>query len=221
MSGPPRRPLSGRSSDPFASSFFRSADRSSSLTLIAVVVAALLIILWVLFLPPFGLLRGSSQQAAGDGYSVSVVRSVPALPTGLAPASRFYQIFVRKTQNGAVNISLPLIDPKATSRGLSFYTFQGGTWQRLGNADPSGDATSAGGQLQRLPPNLILLKRLGSALQVMGGLPAGKTLSPEATAELTVLNPAGFTPQEDGTLSGDQPPAVPGRNTMSCRWWPR
>jgi len=164
----------------------------------------------VLLLPPFGLLRGSSQQSAGDGYSVTVVSAVPALPPGLAPASRFYQIYVHKNSSGAVSISLPLLDPKSPSRGLSFYTYQSGAWQRMAAADPAPDGNSGQGQLQRLPANLILLKRMGSALQVIGGLPPGKTLSPEAAPELTVLSPGGFTPQQDGTVSGDEPPAIPG-----------
>jgi spore germination protein YaaH len=47
-------------------------------------------------------------------------------------------------------------------------------------------------------------------LQVMGSLPSGKTLSPEAAPELTVLNPAGFSLQADGSVTGDEPPPVPG-----------
>lgn len=211
MSGPPRRPPLGRASDSFSARLLPSGDRSVTAPMIGVVLAAMIVILWVLFLPPFALVRGDSRQTVGDGYTVEVANSVPALPQGLAPASKYYtQISSRKNSRGAVSISLPLLDPKASSRGLSFYTFQAGNWQRLAGADVTPDASLGQGQLQNLPDNLILLKRQGGALQVMGTLPAGKSLSPSAAGQITVLNPAGYTPRPDGSLTGEAPPAIPG-----------
>src|SRR5947209_5020175 len=116
MTGLPRRP-SGGPSDRLSDRFFGSSDRSSNLLLFGVIGAAIVVILWVLFLPPFSLLRGSSEQSAGEGYSVKVVNTVPSLPPGLAPASRYYQIGVQRNASGAVNISLPLLEPKTANRG--------------------------------------------------------------------------------------------------------
>jgi hypothetical protein len=210
MTGLPRRPSGGQSSDRFSERFFGPNDRSSNLLLFGVIAAALIVILWVLFLPPFSLLRGSSEQSAGEGYGVKVVNTVPALPPGLAPASRYYQISVQRNASGAVNISLPLLDAKGANRGLSFYTFQGGGWQRVAPAQVGQDGTAGQGQLQSLPNNLILLKRQAGATQVFGSLPASKTLSPDAVQQITVLNPSGFVPSSDGSVKGEQPPAVPG-----------
>jgi hypothetical protein len=178
--------------------------------LIAVVALTILAIVWVLFLPPFSLLRGSSEESAGSGYSVRVINTVPGLPNGLSPASRYYQILFNTGATGAVSISLPLLDPKAANRGLAFYSFQSGAWQRVAPAQLGQDGSSAQGQIQNLPPNLILLKRQSGAMQVFGTLPAGKTLSPEAVQQISVLNPSGFVPNVDGTINGDEPPAVPG-----------
>ena len=164
----------------------------------------------------FALLRGNTQQSAGDGYSVAVVRSVPALPAGLTPASRFYQIYVHKSAGGAVSISLPLIDPRS-ARPVGFGLLHLPERElativqcRRGGGRHFGGRTSA----PTSPCESNLAETHGKRIAGYGkrGLPAGKTLSPEAFPELTMaLNPAGFTPlQDDGTLSGDEPPAVPG-----------
>src|SRR6266567_4679198 len=173
MTGPPRRPSPGRPPDRISERLFGPADPSSNLLVIAVVIVAVLVIVWVLFLPPFLLVRGNVEQSAGEGYGVKVLNSVPALPPGLAPASRYYEVAVKKNASGAVSISLPLLEPKAPNRALSFYTYQGTGWQRVAPAQVGQDGTSAQGQIQSLPGNLILLKRQAGAAQVYGSLPAG------------------------------------------------
>jgi hypothetical protein len=210
MTGPPRRPPAGRPPDRLSERLFGPADPSSNLLVIAVVIVAVLVIVWVLFLPPFLLVRGNSEQSAGEGYGVKILSSVPALPSGLAPASRYYEVVVKKNASGAVSISLPLVDPKGSNRALSFYTYQGSGWQRVAPAQIGQDASSAQGQIQSLPGNLILLKRQAGASQVYGSLPSGKTLGPQAAQQITVLNPSGFVPSGDGSVKGEQPPAVPG-----------
>ncbi|HTE86584.1 MAG TPA: hypothetical protein VK821_17830 [Dehalococcoidia bacterium] len=210
MTGPPRRPPPGRPPDRLSDRLFGPADPSSNLLVIAVVIVAVLVIVWVLFLPPFLLVRGSVEQSAGEGYGVKVLGTVPALPPGLAPASRYYQVVVKKNASGEVSISLPLIDPKSSNRALSFYSYQGTSWQRVAPAQIGQDGVSAQGQIQSLPGNMILLKRQAGSSQVYGSLPAGKTLGPQAAQQITVLNPSGFVPASDGSIKGDQPPAVPG-----------
>ncbi len=170
----------------------------------------MLVIVWLLLLPPFALLRGGSDQAAGDGYSVRVLSTVPALPGGLAPASRYYQVTGGRSSGAAVDISLPLLDPKAANRGLEFYTYLNGGWQQLAAAEVGQDGQSAQGEIQALPSNLILLKRQLGSMQIFGSLPAGKTLSPEAAQQIAVLNPSGFIPNADGSLTGSLPPSTPG-----------
>lgn len=178
---------------------------------VGVVIAAVVIIAWILFLPPFSVITGSSgSQSAGDGYTYKYVDKVPAPPAGLTPATRYIGVSLPKNGGSSISITLPLLDPKATNRGMAFYTYQSGSWQQLGPADVTPDGVYAQGQMQSLPNNLIVFKRASGALQVMGTLPAGKSLSPDAAKILTVLSPAGFAPADDGTVPGDEPPAVPG-----------
>jgi hypothetical protein len=209
MTGPPRRSPSVPAIERFTSQLFGSTDPSANLLIIGLIILALIVIVWVLFLPPFLLLRGNSAQSAGNGYGVKVLSTVPSLPAGLAPASRYYQV-LDKSDDGAVSISLPLLDPKGSNRALSFYSFQANGWQRVAPALIGPDGVSAQAQIQNLPNNLILLKRQAGSEQVYGSLPANKTLNPEAAQQLTVLNPSGFVPADDGSLKGDEPPTVPG-----------
>jgi spore germination protein YaaH len=209
MTGPPRRSPSVSAPERFTSQLFGSTNPSANLLIIALILLALIVIVWVLFLPPFLLLRGNSEQSAGSGYGVKLLNTVPSLPSGLAPASRYYQVLDKK-DGGAVSISLPLLDPKGSNRALSFYSFQASGWQRVAPALIGPDGASAQAQIQNLPNNLILLKREAGATQVYGSLPANKNLNPEAAQQITVLNPSGFVPSGDGSLKGDEPPIVPG-----------
>lgn len=210
MTGPPRRPPAGRPPDRLSDRLLGHADRSSNILVVGVVALALLVVIWVLLLPPFALLRSSPDQCVGNGYCVRIMTTVPAPPSGFTPASRYYAISLPTAGNGAVSISLPLLDPKGTNGGLAFYSLQGGVWQRVAPAQLDTDGLSGQGQIQTLPTNLILLKRNAGALQLYGALPAGKTLSPEAVQQIAVLNPSGFVPNSDGSVNGEQPPLVPG-----------
>ncbi|MGI8551984.1 MAG: glycosyl hydrolase family 18 protein [Dehalococcoidia bacterium] len=185
--------------------------RSPVSFLVGVGAAVLALLLWILFLPPFSLVRGGGdRQTAGDGYSVKVENKVPAPPVGLGPATKYYDIFLRKSASGEVSISLPLVDPKGSTRGLSFYTYQGGKWQLVVPANATPDGVSAQGQIQSLPNNLVVFRRLSNAPQVMGALPSGKSLNQDAARQITILNPSGFSPSADGSVTGESPPAIPG-----------
>jgi hypothetical protein len=214
MNRPPRRPPPPRSASSPGARLFDRSD-GGPLLLVGVGAALLVIVLWILFLPPFSLLRGNSScQAAGDGYKVCATNAVPAPPAGLAPASRYYNDIAFNKKNGVgntVSISLPLSDPKGTNQGLSFYSYQGGKWSQLAPASISADGISAEGQIQGLPNNLIVFRRQTGALEVMGALPAGKAiLNADAAKLLTTLNPSGFSIGTDGSISGEAAPIAPG-----------
>lgn len=213
MNRPPRRPPPPRSSDGLSSRLFDRTD-GAPLLLVGIGAALLVVVLWILFLPPFSVLRGSSNcQSAGDGYKVCAASKIPPPPGGLAPATRYYNDISLKTSGGGdtVSISLPLIDPRGSNPGLGFYTYQAGKWAQVASASMSPDGVSAEGQIQGLPSNLIVFKRQSGALEVMGALPAGKAiLNSQAATLLTTLNPAGFTLGTDGSISGESPPLAPG-----------
>ena len=212
MNRPPRRPPPPRSADSLGSRLFDRSD-GPPLLLIGVGAAILLVVLWILFLPPFAALRsGSTCQSAGDGYKVCATTKLPAPPVGLAPATRYYNEFALKNSGGdTVSISLPLIDAKGSNQDLSFYTYQAGKWARVAPASPSADGVSAQGQIQGLPGNIIAFRRQAGALEVMGALPTGKAIvNAEAAKLLTTLNPSGFSLTSDGGISGQAPPIAPG-----------
>ena len=211
MNRPPRRPPPPHSADSLSNRLFDRSDGAPFL-LIGVGAAILVVVLWILFLPPFSALRsGSNCQAAGDGYTVCATNNVPTPPAGLAPATRYYDRIALKSGGTPVSISLPLIDPKGSNQGLNFYTYAAGKWARVAPASPSPDGISAEGQIQDLPSNVIVFRRQAGAIEVMGALPPGKAIvNPEAAKLLTTLNPAGFTLGSDGSISGEAPPPVPG-----------
>lgn len=210
MNSPPRRRPPVRSADGRSERFLSGVERTPLLILIGFAIAVIVVI-WILLLPPFSVLRGGGcRQPAGTGYSVCAVNAIPVTPAGLAPASRYYRVFLQKSAGSAVTVSFPLADPRAANQDLGFYTYQGGKWQEVAPASVGPDGVSAQGQIQNLPGNIILLKRQSGGVQVMGTLPSGKTLSAEAAKLITVLNPAGFSPAADGSVTGESQQAAAG-----------
>ncbi|HWO93292.1 MAG TPA: glycosyl hydrolase family 18 protein, partial [Dehalococcoidia bacterium] len=58
------------------------------------------------------------------------------------------------------------------------------------------------GTLERLPPNLAVMRNVNFGFQVQGWLPPGTEVEPEAASLLTVLNPIDYHPAADGSVTG-------------------
>jgi spore germination protein YaaH len=184
----------------------RLGRQPTRLPLLLTAAAALLVILsWVLFLPPFGLLRGGDGwQRAGEGSLVRRRTDVPRPPEGFQLASQFYEI--RQDRGvGPATMTIPLEEGKA-GRGLALFTYSGGSWRRLAPAEVTADGRAARGQVDQVPDNIAVMRRISGGFQVQGILKPGASLHPDAEQLVTVLSPADYVPAPDGSVNGAPSP---------------
>jgi hypothetical protein len=186
--------------------FDRLGRRPSRQPLLLIGAAAVFLALaWLLFLPPFALLRGGGGwQQAGEGSLVRRRTDVPRPPEGFQLASAFYEI--RQERGiGPATMTIPL-DPGKAGRGLALFTYSGGSWRRLAPAEVTPDGRAARGQVDQVPENVAVMRRLSGGFQVQGILKPGTPLHPDAEKLLTVLSPADYMPAPDGSVNGAPSP---------------
>jgi spore germination protein YaaH len=171
--------------------------------------AVLLVLLWVLFLPPFSLLRGGSGwQDAGEDSLVRRNSDVPKSPDGFQLASPYYDIRSKEDRGiGPASMTVPLGDGKG-GRGLALFTYSDGAWKRLGPAEVTPDGRSAKGQVDQVPDNIAVMRRIAGAFQVQGILPANGNLLPDADKLITMRSPVDYVPAMDGSLTGNPSPGA-------------
>ncbi len=172
-------------------------------------VVLVLVLLWLLFLPPFSVLRGGGDwDDAGQNALVRIRQDPPKAPDGFVIASPYYEIRSKQDQGtGPATLSVPLGDGRG-GRGLALFTYTSGQWKRLAPAEVTPDGRSAKALVDQVPDNVAVMRRTAGGFQVQGVVPAG--LSPVTDAEklLTMRSPAQYVPQADGSVGGDHPPPL-------------
>ena len=178
----------------------------------AVALALATLLLVVLFLPPIELLNddadggGEIDTPAAERVSALVEAQtrarMPELPDNLRPVSPIYDLEAAPELAGPIRLTLGLIQPTQDQRNLGAYTYQDGDWTRLNPALLTSDGAGATVELESVPANVAVLRRLQSPGTVTGRLPQGADLAAEAVNALTIVNPVGFVPAADGSLLG-------------------
>jgi hypothetical protein len=173
---PPRRPLNNQRR-PAPSPI----DRLRDPRLLAIVGGgvALVIVLIILFIGPWALLNPSGR---GDEqlFTCPTVRNVPPAPEGLE-----------------------IVSDRKDFRGLLFYAYTGDHWQRLGAAELSEDGKYARVVVEQVPANGAIMRRSADTFQVMGAVPTGQALHPEAERLATIAGSYDFVPAADGAINGN------------------
>ena len=184
--------------------------------LIGLTVIVLAVALIVLFVPPIALLDdddatsqddAAAQVAALNGDPAVTIRAdlrerLPDVPDNLQPVSSIYDLTVPPTLEGPFLVTLRLNSPTQDARNLGAYTFNNGLWERLDPALLTEDNAAATVELAQAPSNLAILRRLQFRDTVTGTLPQGTDLAAAAVNTLTIINPIGFVPANDGSLLG-------------------
>lgn len=169
-------------------------------------VAVVLLLVWLLFLPPFSLLRSGGWDDAGQNSLVRITEDVPKPPDGFIVASPFYEIRSKQDKGtGPATMTVPLGEGKG-GRGLALFTHQGGQWRRLAPAEVTPDGRSARANVDAVPDNVAVMRRTTGGFQVQGILPAGLGLIPDAEKLISMRSPANYVPQADGSVAGEAPP---------------
>ena len=191
----------------------RQGSAGGPLLIIGAVVVALAILLLVLFVEPIALLDRDNDEAGSAGGPVAAESSgfgveaktrarMPDVPDNLRPVSLLYDLTAPSDLATPIAVTLRLIQPTQDQRNLGAYTYQEGLWQRLNPALLSADGAAATAELESVPANVAILRRLQFRDTLTGRLAAGQELAAEGVNSLTVINPVGFRPAADASLLG-------------------
>lgn len=163
---------------------------------------ALVVLIWVLFLPPLGLLRGDDGWRDTGSDLVRRRNDPPKPPAGYVLASPWYEIRSKRDRgNGPAALTVPLGDGKG-GRGLRLFTHEGGEWRELGVAMVSEDGRSVRAEIDRVPPNVAAMRREAPTFVVQAILPPGTAPHPDSEKHLNTRSPFDYVPAPDGTLVG-------------------
>ena len=199
----------------------RGHGRDRGLWIVGAVVVALAVLLLVLFVEPLTLLDGddvdqvtatAAEQApvASRVVQASLRNRIPDVPDTLRSLSPLFDLTASLGEEGPFALTLRLSRPTQDQRNLGAYTHRDGTWRRLNPATLTADGVAARVELDVVPDNIAILRRLQFRDTVTGRLPAGSELSAEAVNTLTIINPVGFIPAADGSLLGRVDPLPTG-----------
>jgi hypothetical protein len=165
-------------------------------------VVVVLVLVWLLFLPPFGLLRGGDGWRDGGDDLVRRRGDAPKPPDGFALASPYYEIRSKQDrENGPSALTVPLGDGKG-GRGLALFTWENGEWRRLASAQLADGGKSVKAELERVPANVVAMRRTPPAFVIQAILPPGTAPHPDGDKGITTRAPFDFVPSPDGTLLG-------------------
>ncbi len=174
-------------------------DRAATFIVAAAIILGALLLLLVL--PPISILDDGDGALAGP---VTTTRSdeSPPPPDGFEAVSPLYEFSVSQGARGESISVLPLSTPVGPGDRLVLYSYVGGGWRQVGEAEALSEKL-ARPDLSFLPENVAVFRAASSqARQVLGSLPNGAELDPRAPEMLTALNVTGFSPAADGGVAG-------------------
>ncbi len=182
------------------------ASRKPALVVFAIIIV---VTIFVLFLPPLGLLRGGDSENDDPG-STTTSGDIPTLPEGLEAVSPLYELKLPADAQGqrSVSLTVRLTQVLDRSTGVNLYTYEDGQYRRIASGELTEDGTAVTATVERVPDNIIALRRVTFTREVHGWLPAGAELSPDAEQVLSVLNPVDYAPDPEGIIRplGNQRP---------------
>ena len=179
-------------------------DQAARIIVGVTIVLGLLML--ILVLPPISIFSDGARPAA-VGLAIATEREeLPPPPAGFVSVSPLYD-FSEPATPRIVTLSTTVGDGVA----LAFFTYQDGDWSKVGDAVAVADGSEAQGEVPVPVANIAVFLPREEARLILGSLPAGAELDERALAVLTMLNPAGFVPAPDGSISGglQLPPELP------------
>jgi spore germination protein len=178
--------------------------RDRTATIVVAIAIVLGLILLVLVLPPISIFSGGGSTVSGP-VSAKARDQSPPPPAGFEAVSALFDLVskepVRQAARLTVNLSVTVHD----SDKLFLFTYQGNRWSKLSDATPVAGGSAARGEVPLLPSNIAVFRQASETRAVLGSLPSGSELDPQALDSLTTLNIGGFFPASDGSVTGDAP----------------
>ena len=174
---------------------------------ISVVGASVILglILLILLLPPFSILQRDGEAVSIGPVTALKRDQIPAPPAGFEAVSALFDLSFPDPASGATQLTIDLTITVDEEAQLFLFTYDGERWLQLGEATPVIGGSAAQGEVAFLPENVAVLRLARQTRLVLGALPAGAELDPQALTTLTALNLEGFAPAPDGSISGAPP----------------
>ena len=137
-------------------------DGDTALLRVVGVIVVLAIVIAVLVLSPLSPLDGGGSS---DGVSTRARDDLPELPAGLVARSALYDLSVPDSVAGPVTMTVRIDETPTNAQNLALYSYDGGSWQRLGSASLVGDG-SAEGVVDHVPQTIAVVERTALAHQL-------------------------------------------------------
>ena len=174
-----------------------------------VIVAASIVLgllLLILVLPPISILDDDDEAVFTGPVTAAIRDQMPPPPAGFEAVSALYDLSTPESVDGPARLTVDLSVPVDQGVRLFLFTYRDGRWLQLGEAMSVVSGSAAQGEVPFLPANIAVLRPAQQTRHVLGSLPAGAELDPRALTALTTLNPTGFAPAPDGSISGSPLP---------------
>jgi hypothetical protein len=185
-------------------------DRTASIVVAIAIVLGL--ILLVLVLPPISIFSGGGSTTVSGPVSAKARDQSPPPPAGFEAVSALFDLVSKQPVRQAARLTVNLSVTVQASDKLFLYTYRGDRWSKLGDATPVAGGSAARGEVPLLPDNVSVFRQATETRTVLGSLPAGSELDPQALDSLTTLNIGGFFPASDGSVAGAGPQLPPNVN---------
>jgi hypothetical protein len=180
-------------------------DNAARVILVGMGVVGLLLL--VMVLAPFSIFGGGDDNGGEQGQAPITTTGggttrAPKAPEGFEALSRIFDLEAPRGTNGPYSLTVNLLQPISDGRNLGLYTSDDGKWERVGNATLVNNGSAANGQVDTMPENVAVLRRVANATAISGALPAGAQPDPDALAFLSTLSPVDYRPGADGSVVG-------------------
>ncbi len=182
-------------------------DRDRAGVVIVVLGIVLGLVLLILVLPPVSIFSDDDSGETGP-VSGQIVGNMPPPPAGFEAVSPLIELESVEPVGPnvhprlTVNLSVPVSDNEL----VVLYTYDGDSWRRLGEATSLADGKAVQAEVTVLPANVAAFRPVEQTRTILGSLPAGSSLDPNALVGLTTLNAQGLRPGADGSVIGTVPP---------------
>ncbi|MEZ4501381.1 MAG: hypothetical protein R3C39_02015 [Dehalococcoidia bacterium] len=163
-------------------------DGDTALLRVVGVIVVLAIVIAVLVLSPLSPL---GDGGSSDGVTTRARADLPELPAGLVARSALYDLSVPDSVVGPVTMTVRIDETPTNVQNLALYSYDGGTWQRLGSAQLVGDG-SAEGVVDHVPGTIAVVERTALAHQLAFIVGPEGAPDPAAGGDGIVAVPAAF-----------------------------
>ena len=181
-------------------------DRDRAAMVIVVLGIVLGLVLLILVLPPVSIFSGDDSAETGP-VSGQIIDDMPPPPAGFEAVSPLIEFDSVEPVGPNVHprLTIKLSVPVSQNELVVLYTHDGDSWRRLGEAVPLADGNAVQAEVTVLPANVAAFRPVEQTRTILGTLPSGSSLDPNALIGLTTLNAQGLRPGADGSVIGSVP----------------